>query len=183
MRRPGFLEGVGFALAASLAGAAAHAALAAAGTGSLRLTIAGLALGYLLYLLARARVRTGRVTALAAWGLAAVGLWLAAPPLPLFLLLHGGLLWLVRALFFHGGFLAALADLGLVLAGLAAAVWAAAGTASLLLAVWCFFLVQAAFAAIPPGLPRPRPEREPPEDAFERAHRAAEAALRRQPTL
>jgi hypothetical protein len=180
MSRPSFLEGVAVALAASLSGATVHTALSAiAGGGMLRLTLAALALGYVLYLLARSPIRVGRVTALAVWCLAAAGLWLTAPPLALYLVLHVGLLWLVRTLFFHASLLAALADLGLGLLALAAGVWALAHAASLLLALWCFFLVQAAFVAIPPRLIAPAERRaSAPDEGFERAHRAAEAALR-----
>jgi ABC-type transport system involved in multi-copper enzyme maturation permease subunit len=181
MTRPTFLEGVGVALAASLSGAAAYTALSAAvGVGMLRPVIAGLALGYLVYLLARTPVRVGRVTAFLAWCLAAVGLWVAAPPLALYLLLHVGMLWLIRALFFHASLVSALADLALGLLALAAGLWALAQTGSLLLGLWCFFLVQAGFVAIPPGSAARRPGREPSrEDAFEHAHRIAEAALRK----
>lgn len=181
MKRPTFLEGVGVALAASIAGSVAYTALSAvAGGGLLRPVVTGLAFAYVVYLLARAPQRVGRVTALAAWCMAAAGLWLAAPPLALYLLLHVGLTWLVRSLFFHSGVFAALVDLALGVAALAAGVWAVVHTGSVLLGVWCFFLVQAAFVAIPPSLAPQRRASEPARnDGFERAHRAAEAALRR----
>jgi hypothetical protein len=181
MTRPTFLEGVGVALAASLSGAAAYTALSAAADGGmLRPVIAGFALAYLVYLLARTPIRVGRVTAFIAWCLSAVGLWLAAPPLALYLLLHVGMLWLIRALFFHASLVSALADLALGLLALAAGIWALVQTGSLLLGIWCFFLVQAGFVAIPPGSTAGRHGREPShEDAFEHAHRIAEAALRK----
>ncbi len=181
MKTPTFLEGAGVALAASVAGSVTHTALAAAaGGGVLRPVVAGLALGYVAYLLARSTVRVGRVTALAAWGAAAVLIWLAAPPLALYLLLHLGALWLLRSLFFHSSLFAAAADLGLNLLALAAAVWAVLHTGSLLLAIWCFFLVQALFVVIPPSLVRPSPAgRQESDDPFEHAHRVAEAAVRR----
>ncbi len=180
MRRPTFLEGVGVALAASLAGALAYAALTQMATpGSvLRIVVAGLGLAYLLYLLGRSEERVGRVTAVAAWTLAAALLWLAEPPLGFYLLGHAGVVWLVRSLYFHAGVLPALADLGLSGLGLIAAIGAAVQTGSLLLSLWCYFLVQALFIAIPTraGV-RPAPARE--DDSFERAHRVAEAAVRR----
>jgi hypothetical protein len=182
MNRPTFLEGVGVALTASIAGAAAYTTLSAltGGIGTLRPVIAGLALGYLIYLLVRTPVRVGRVTAFLAWCLAAVGLWLAAPPLVLYLLLHVGMLWLIRTLFFNSSLVSALADLALALLALAAGIWALVQTGSLLLGIWCFFLVQAGFVAIPPGPAARHPGRRPyQEDAFEHAHRIAEAALRK----
>lgn len=181
MRTPTFLEGVGVALAASLVGGVVYTALAIlAGGGALRLLIAGLALGYVLYLLARSPERVGRVTALAAWGAMAILVWLAAPPLALYLALHLGALWLIRSLFFHSSLFSALADLALVLLALAAAIWAVAHTGSLLLGIWCFFLVQASFVAIPSSLARAGVGRHhESEDPFEHAHRVAQAAVRR----
>jgi hypothetical protein len=181
MKTPTFLEGVGIALAASLVGSVTHAALAAVvGAGALRLIVAGLALAYVAYLLARSPGRVGRVTAFAAWGAMAGLLWLAAPPLALYLVLHLGAIWLVRSLFFHSSLLSAAADLGLSVLSLAAAVWALVHTASLPLGIWCFFLVQALFVAIPPSLAsRAAVDRQDRDDPFEHAHRVAEAAVRR----
>jgi hypothetical protein len=146
----------------------------------LRLVVTGLALGYAIYLLMRSPGRVGRVTAIAAWGAAAVLIWLAAPPLTLHLLLHVGALWLLRSLFFHSSLFSAGADLGLGLLALAAAVWAVVHTGSLLLGIWCFFLVQALFVVIPASLVRSSAiGRQPGEDPFDHAHRVAEAAVRR----
>jgi hypothetical protein len=180
MRRPSFLEGVGVALVASVAGALAYAALTlvAVPGAVLRLVVVGLGLAYLLYLLGRSEERVGRVTAVAAWALAAVLLWLAEPPLGLYLLGHATIVWLVRSLYFHAGILPALADLGLSGLGFVAAIGAAVQTGSLLLSLWSYFLVQALFTAIPTraaGGTAPVNE----DDAFERAHRVAEAAVRR----
>jgi hypothetical protein len=181
MTRPTFLEGVGFALAASIGGSIVHTGLSAvAGGGQLRLVVTGVALAYVLYLLARAPGQVGRVTAIVAWCIAAVGLWLVTPPLAVFLLAHVGLIWLVRSLFYRSGVLSALVDLALGVAALAAGVWAVMHSGSVLLGLWCFFLVQSGFVAIPNGLWRPRRDDvAPPDDGFERAHRVAEAAVRR----
>jgi len=181
MKRPTFLQGVGFALAASIGGSVAYTALSAvAGGGQLRPVVTGVALAYVLYLLARVPARAGRVTAVAFWCVAALGLWLTAPPLALFLLAHLGLIWLVRSLYYRSGVLSALADLALGVAALAAGVWAVVHSGSVLLGLWCFFLVQAAFVAIPEGPWRPRPrDAALQDDGFERAHRVAEAAVRR----
>ncbi|MCC7413302.1 MAG: hypothetical protein IT495_16930 [Gammaproteobacteria bacterium] len=182
MTRPGFIEGVAVALIASLAGGVLYFVLPVApGTGALRLLITAIALGYLLYLLRRSRKRIGRVTTLAAWALAALALWWLVPSLALYALAHLGLLWLVRSLYFYASALSSLADLGLTALGFAAAVWAAVQTHSVVLAIWCLFLVQALCAAIPAhwntrgsgvtGSAAP--------DRFEHAHRAAEDAVRR----
>jgi hypothetical protein len=182
MKKATFFEGVGVALAASLTGSVLYAALTPVFTsgGVLRLLIAGLGLAYVLYLLLRTSEHVGRITTLAAWGLAAVAAWVMAPPLTLYVLVHLGLIWLIRSLYFHSSLLSALADLGLGGLALAAAVWALVHTGSLFLALWCFFLVQALFVAIPPGMNRRSADRTPnPQDRFQHAHRAAEAAVRK----
>ena len=184
MKRPTFLEGVMVALVASLSASVLDTALGAlfGSRGVLRLLIAGIGLGYVLYLLSRSTERVGRVTTLLVWTLAAGAAWGLGLPIMLFLLVHLGLIWLVRSLYFHSSLLAATADLGLNGLSLAVAVWAALHTGSLLLSVWCFFLVQALFVAIPPRLPRRMPRPDPDaegDDRFQRAHRAADAAIRK----
>ena len=68
---------------------------------------------------------------------------------------------------------------GLALSG---AIWAAVQSGSLFLSIWSFFLVQALFVGIPSSISR-RPGSKAagpdPEDRFQRAHRVAEAALRK----
>ncbi|MEA3277543.1 MAG: hypothetical protein U9Q81_20120 [Pseudomonadota bacterium] len=185
MNRPTFFEGTGVALIAALSGSLSFAVLAWAlpGTLALRLVTAGLGLGYLLYLLARSGERVGRVTTLVAWLLAAAILWALAPPLPLYVLAHLGLVWLVRSLYFHQGLLAALADLGLTGLGLIAGVGAYLHTGSLFLAVWSLSLVQALFVFIPTRRPGNGRDIGGENDSFERAHRTAEAALGRLSTI
>ena len=71
MKRPSFLEGAGVALIASILGGGAALVLAPVlgNATALHLVIASVGLGYLLYLLARARARVGRVCILALWAL------------------------------------------------------------------------------------------------------------------
>lgn len=184
MTRPSFIEGVLVALAASLAAGALFSTLTLAlrSASALRWVIALVGLGYVLYLLGRSGARVGRVSTVLVWTLVS-GAALALPlPLAPFVLLQGGMVWLIRSLYFHAGLVAALADLGLALLGLSAAVWAATQTGSLALAAWSLFLVQALFGLIPSGLARTAPgplAGAQSDDAFERAHRGAEAALRR----
>jgi hypothetical protein len=146
----------------------------------LRFVVAGLGLAYVVYLLRRNEERVGRVVATALWLVAALALWIFEPPALLYLAAHLGLVWLVRSLYFHSSLLTALADLGLVALGFAAAVWAASETHSVALSVWTFFLVQALFIAIPARIAATAAAASDiPEDRFQRAHLAAEAALRR----
>lgn len=181
MNRPSFLEGVVVALVASLAGTAVDASLSLflyPGSAP-RLVIAGLGLAYVLYLLGRSQERMGRLTSLLVWLLVAGLTGLLAPPLALYLLIHLGLLWLARALYHHASPLAALLDLGLVFLGLAMGLWAIGQSNSLFLGLWCFFLVQALFGALPVRWGGGSPPSEDAGERFERAHRTAEAALRR----
>jgi hypothetical protein len=184
MKQPTFFEGTVVALIASVAGGVLYTALTTqfAGGAVLRLLIAGIALGYIIYLFSRSRERIGRLTALGFWAIAAGATWWLAPSLSMYLLVHLGLIWLIRSLYFYSSVLSALADLGLAGLGLAAAVWASIHTGSLFLGIWCFFLLQALFVAIPASLERKASHRQPVpdhEDRFQRAHRAAESAVRK----
>jgi hypothetical protein len=131
------------------------------------------------YLLAKSRERTGRFVTLTVWlVLAGIG-WTLVEDLWPHLALHLGLVWLVRALYHQPGPLAALLDLALNLLALMAGVWAYGHAGSLFLGIWTFFLVQALFVAIPAANGRRRDGVEARDDQFLRAHRSAEAALRK----
>ena len=182
MKRPGFFQGVLVAATLAIAAGVLGTVLAPLmGLPALvRLLIPALGLGYLLYLLGRSGKRTGRFTALAAWAAMAVASGWFAPPLPFYLAIHAGTIWLLRSLYYYYGILPALLDLGLSAASIAVTAWAALHSGSLVLATWCFFLVQALFVAIPPAIRDPERAAGPatPQNQnFERARRQAEAAL------
>jgi len=101
MKRPTFLEGVGVALAASLTGSILFSALSPTmqNLPLLKLLIAGLGLAYTLYLFRRSRERLGRLVTGTVWLFSAAVIWLLDPPLTLYLLLHIGLIWLIRSLY------------------------------------------------------------------------------------
>ena len=183
MKRPSFLEGVGVALVASLAAGACYAALTLvfSNAAALRCVVVGLSLAYVVYLLSRTEERVGRVTALSLWCVCAGAAWAFGTPFVAFLCMHLAFVWLVRSLYFHSSLLAALADLGLVALGLAAALWSVTSAHSVALSVWCYFLVQALYVAIPARLEPKSAARGGtlPEDRFQHAHAAAETALRR----
>lgn len=182
MKRPTLLEGALFALVASLGGSIAFTALSGVlpGGSLLRLLLAGFGFAYVVYLLGRSRERVGRVVVVAAWLIVAAMTWWLSLPLPFYLLIHLGMVWLVRSLYHQGGVLSALADLGLLALGLGAGLWALTHTGSVFLGVWCFFLVQSIFALIPSDLAR-RPaapgDCSEDEQRFDRAFRQAESAL------
>ncbi len=182
MKRPTFLEGVAVAIGASFLGGACYSALTMVlpGSAAFRTLVAGIGLAYAVYLLTRSHERVGRVTALTTWAAVAVATWLLEPPLVLYVSVHVGLLWLIRSLYFYSSALSALADLGLSLASVAAAIWAVTESGSPFLSIWCFFLVQALFVTIPVHVGQNSREGAFEDDErFEHAHRAAQGALRR----
>lgn len=184
MKQPTFFEGVAVAVAASLLGSTLYSVLSSVFPAGavLRLLIAGIGLAYVLYLLSRSRERLGRVTVVAGWTLVTGVIWFIEPPLMLLVLVQLGLIWLIRSLYFYSSVLPALADLGLNGLSLAAAIWATGQTGSVFLSLWCFFLVQALFVAIPGRLSRCNrqiPAGPEIEDRFQHAHRAAETAVRK----
>lgn len=189
MKKPGFIEGVGVALVMSIAGSAVYAALSQLfpRLTVLYLLIPGIALVYLLYLLSRSRQRTGRMTVLSVWLLAALVLWVLDPPFGFYLLMHIGLIWGVRSLYFHSGVLTAGSDFGLSGMALAGAIWAMLTTGSIFAALWCFFLVQAMFVLIPEGFGKSqaRTIRDGNDSSakFDRARRTAESAVQRLITI
>lgn len=181
-KTPTLGSGLGAAFVLSACGGALLAALSPwLGSGTaLRAVIALLGFAYTLYVIGRSGERVGRISTVACWIAVASGAWLIGLPLVGYVLLHVGLVWLVRALYHYSGLLPALADLGLSVLGAAFAVWAAQRSGSGWLALWCFFLVQAFHVLIPATLGgRGTPASEPTDDPFARAHRAAEAAVRR----
>ncbi len=184
MKRVGFFEGVVVALAASLIGGMLYAVLTAvfAADWVLRALIAGLIFAYIVYLLGRSRERVGRITTVVVWFAVAAGAALLHPPLLVYVSIHLGAVWLIRSLYFYASVLSALVDLGLNALALAAAIWAVAQSGSVFLAIWCFFLVQALFALIPPGVRGQSQNAAKNADTGERfqsAYRAAEAALQK----
>ena len=177
---PSLGTGLLAALILSAGGAALLAALTPwLGLGvALRAVIALLGLTYVIYAIGRSGERVGRITTLVCWLVVACGAWLAGLPLVAYVLVHLGAVWLVRSLYYYSGLVPALADLGVTLLGAAFAVSAAQRADSAWLTFWCFFLVQAFHVSIPASLTRSSAP-EAPGDAFARAHRAAEAAVRR----
>ena len=183
MKRPRFLHGVCAAALLALVGSVAAAALSPLlGSAVLyKLLVAALGLGYVLYLLCLTSERVGKVTILTLWAVMALTLWLLEPPLAVYLLTHTAALWLIRSLYFYASAVAALLDIGLNLLAVATGYWAAVHTGSVFLSIWCFFLVQALFVAIPPTLKnrsRSRSGTHLDTGQFDRARRRAEAAIR-----
>lgn len=182
MKNVNFTGGVIVALILAAAGSVLFSVLTPlfSAAPALRYVVSLLTLAYLLYLLSHSSVRVGRLTvgALAAGVIAALLYW--QPPLAPYSLTHIGLIWLVRCCYFHNSLLDALADLGFCVLAFAVAVWAAGRSGTLFLPLWSFFLVQALVLPVLRGR-FAKAGAFPPEggEAFRRARRSAESALRR----
>lgn len=141
------------------------------------------ALAYFLYLLWRLPHRPGKLL------LGVISSLLLLPALvflsfPALVLLSAGCLWLLRSWLRYRSPLSGICDALLIAFGLAAAVWAALQTGSILISLWCFFLVQALFCLIPRQFSKKAGKRVAiavcrPEGGFDAAFAAAEQALRR----
>jgi hypothetical protein len=181
-RMPSLGAGLGAALVLSACGAALLAVMTPVlgPATALRAVIATLGLAYVLFAVGRSGERVGRITTIVGWLVIASAAWFLGLPFAGYVLLHVGLVWLVRSLYYYSGLLPALVDSSVTVLGAAFAVWAAQRSGSAWLAFWCFFLVQAFHVLIPASLAQ-RGNAAPvaADDAFARAHRAAEAAVRR----
>ncbi|NEV60684.1 hypothetical protein [Thiorhodococcus minor] len=180
MTRPGFGEGVLVALGAALLASVAQTGLSLLipRADVAQLLCMGLGLGYGLYLLARSGEKAGRVVMVVGWITVSLIVAGFSSGAGLQLLTQLVLVWLTRVLYYQAQPLSAVLDLGLLLLGLAAALWALERTGSLFLTVWMLLLVQALFPLIPRRWEGTRPD-EPSEDPFAAAERAAERALSR----
>jgi hypothetical protein len=180
MKRPGFFQGV---VVAAVLGFAASTFIAVftpfIGIGLVsRLAIPAMGLAYILYLFSRNEEKTGRITTLVLWSAMSLAAWWVGPPLPFYLLIHAGAVWLVRSLYFYSSVIPSLMDMGLTGLSIVTAIWALSRTGSVFLGTWCFFLVQALFAAIPQKLGiKSKAATAVANDTFDRARRQADAAL------
>lgn len=186
MQRPTLLEGVLVALVLSLL-AAPSVALLYSLVGSLlawKVVVVVMAYTYMCYLLVQCGRRSGRITL----GLLALAVLLAGVALDLrltsLLLLCVALIWGIRSFAYSRSLVSAVLQGGVCVLGCGAALVVYGHSHSFALAIWSFFLVQAAFVLIPARLTR-RPTADIGEavegapDGFGRAHHAAAQALDR----
>lgn len=186
MKHPTLLAGVFVALVLSLL-AVPLVALLHSLVGSLlawKAVVVVMAYTYICYLLVQRGRTSGRVTL----GLLACAVLLAGVALDLrltsMLLLGVALIWGVRSFAYSRSLVSAVLQGGVCALGCGAALMVYGHSGSFALAIWSFFLVQAAFVLIPARLTR-RPAADIGEalggapDGFGRAHHAAEQALDR----
>ena len=182
--KPTFFEGVAVALLASLVIAACTFVFANifVSIGLLQIFIALVSAMYIAYLMIRSHERLGRLTVFSVWFVITLLGMVLSPSLVIFVLLQLGMIWIIRSLYYYNSVLAALADLGLVGFSVIVSLWAWWNTQSLLMAMWCFFLVQALFVLIPKQLSKPASKDshlQKASDRFEHAYLAAEQAARK----
>lgn len=144
--------------------------------------IAALGLGYIAYLLAVSPSRRGRVVLGVGSAVILLGLYLTSPIVAMAIVLTVGTIWLVRSVLYHSGILPVIWDGALCTVSVICALGTALSTHSLWLTVWVFFLLQALFVCMPQRFSRSQHRRSGrlpsgQDDAFARAHRAAEDAL------
>lgn len=184
MKGPGILKGIVFAIVASLGGGLLLKILPLvfSATTSTSLIIMSLSLAYLIFLQKHSDIRRGRVVVFSVWIVLNLVSWILGPSIVEQALLNISVVWIVRSLYFHSSITAALADLVLIAMASGAGVWAALQTGSPIAAIWCFFLGQSLFGAIPEmsgckkvGNPSPHQT----NDHFQSAHRVAQDAIRK----
>jgi hypothetical protein len=186
MHRPTLLEGVLVALVLGLSVSPLVVCVQLV-IGSLlawKIAVTIMAYAYMCYLLARSGRWSGRVTL----GLLALTVLLASLVFnlrfPTILLLCVTLIWVMRSCAYSRSLVSAVLQGGVCVLGCSAALVVYGHRGSLALALWSFFLVQAAFVLIPAQCmrrstaPRSTTPGDAPDD-FGRAYHAAEQALER----
>jgi len=186
MHRPTLLEGVLVALVLSLSVSplVVFVQLAIGSLLAWKMAVMVMAYTYICYLLARSGMKSGRVTL----GLLALTVLLASLVFNLrfatLLLLCVTLMWGVRSFAYSRSLVSAVLQGGVCVLGCGAALMVYGHHSSLALAIWSFFLVQAAFVLIPAQFMRraATPTGETlgvAPDGFGRAYHVAEQALER----
>ncbi|MCB0322868.1 MAG: hypothetical protein KDD69_04820 [Bdellovibrionales bacterium] len=151
------------------------------GSAYIYLSVFCLAVGYHAYLLRRAGRKAGKaVVGLCA--LAVLGAATLFGSLGEAVIVGVAFIWIIRSVFYQRSVISSLADLFLCGLSIGAGAWGFAVSSSVLVAVWCFFLVQAAVALVPTELGRRRSGETfgTADEAlrFDRAYGAAQVALR-----
>lgn len=182
------LGGIAFALILSLVGKVGLSALMILLPAVTAIkTVAVFLFGtYVLWLLAKSRLRNGKVIAFCLWCAISGATFLLGIPWLFFIAAQLALLWLLRSFCNYTSLLAASLDAAVIGAGTLAAIWAYTTTGSIFLTLWCFFLTQSLFVFIPKngksnnGQPKnglPSATSAANKHQFQQACRSAETAL------
>ena len=170
--KPNFAEGVFVALLGATLIAASDALFVPVGVLGLATIFTLSVVAYCLYLLTRARERSGRVIYAAAL-VAVAGVVLALDRSVLDLCFAFGAIWITRAVFFSHRLPTLFADAALGAAALMVAAWAAPG-GGIWLSAWSFFLLHGCYVFLEREAAADSPDL---EQRFEKAHAAAERAF------
>lgn len=181
MKRATFGEGVIVALVSSIIIAAVFSLLSSFYLGAvfLKLLIAGIAFGYILYLLLKTSEHVGSVISVLLWFVITLVAMIFSVSIIDYMLVQLVLIWLLRSLYYYNSLFSSLCDLALVILSIIIAYWAWTNTSSLFLTSWCFFLIQSLFVFIPENILAKNKNSEIKEntiDKFEYAYQSAEAA-------
>lgn len=150
-----------------------------------RMLISVLGLIYILYLFSRHSEKTGKMTVIAGWLAISTLIPVFSNSILLFVSLHISMIWIVRSLYFYNSLWSSALDLALNCFALLAGIFTWQHTSSLLLALWCFFLIQAMFVFIPKQLgagTKKETEISIDNHTFEHACHQAQIALQRMKT-
>ena len=151
MKSTALLQQIGIALVLTCLAAINEVLLSQFFTGLLtaKLNLSFIILLYLSYLILRNRLPVGRTTLMTInLGLMLICL-ITETSLSTLLWVYPTMIWINRSLLRYAGMVAVLADLGLSLLGIGAALWALSNGHGLITALWCFLLIQALHILIP----------------------------------
>lgn len=183
MKQATILNGIGFAIIASISGGILITLLSLVFStlDSMAMAISTLSLAYIVYLLRYSNARQGKVVVPACWAIINLFVYLFDMGLITHIAIQISFVWAVRSLYFHSSIITILLDLLLTVMSTGAGAWALAQTGSLIAAAWCFFLCQSLFCAIPKlNQSRNTAEvRETDIDRFDTAHKVAQDAVRK----
>ena len=182
MRRPSFIRGVVIALILALLSYGLGAPLAAKVGSylSIKILLSLLSAAYLAYLISASATGTGRIVVFLAYLLCVCASWIFVTDLVLYAIINTMSISVARALMFYPRLRSVLLDFGLSGVGFTTAYLACITTNSAALSVWCFFLVQSLFVAIPHTTIRePAVHHDHISARFTRALNCAKTAARR----
>jgi len=131
------------------------------------------------YILARSSKPFGKLSLLTGWAGWVVAIWLINLSLIPFIIAHLLGLWLLRSVTYHSQLLPRVLDLILCAASFIIAFVALTSTNSLAFSLWCLFLTQALFSALPKHWQKKQKETHDNkrEARFNQAFNNAESAL------
>lgn len=115
---------------------------------SLKSAISLVSLAYITFILKESHLKAGRVSTLFLQSILQLILLLSMTSLNVIIGSNLLAIWLVRTFYLHRNLVDSVLDIGFLIAGIVASIWAFNESRSLLLGFWTFFLVQSLMAFI-----------------------------------